>query len=136
MTTGRHRRPAHPPGEAPGPEAARAPGSPTWALRLTVLLFAGSGCAALVYEIVWFQLLELVVGSSAISLGILLADGSFAMVLVQKKELDRSEIGASLLLCIGVAATIATTSVSRLTPSAQVLARSARGRIAPTTAPR
>ena len=33
----------------------------------------GSGCAALVYEIVWFQLLELVIGSSAISLGLLLA---------------------------------------------------------------
>src|ERR671922_88279 len=36
------------------------------------LLFVGSGCAALVYEIVWFQLLELVIGSSSISLGILL----------------------------------------------------------------
>ena len=37
------------------------------------LLFAGSGCAALVYEIVWFQLLELYVGSSAVSIGVLLA---------------------------------------------------------------
>src|ERR1700704_4764162 len=36
------------------------------------LLFVGSGCAALIYEIVWFQLLQLVIGSSAISLGILL----------------------------------------------------------------
>src|SRR5262252_1358023 len=36
------------------------------------LLFIGSGCAALVYEIVWFQLLEMVIGSSAVSLGILL----------------------------------------------------------------
>ena len=36
-------------------------------------LFAVSGCAALIYEIVWFQLLELVIGSSAISLGTLLA---------------------------------------------------------------
>ncbi len=35
-------------------------------------LFAGSGCAALIYEIVWFQLLELVVGSTAVSLGVLL----------------------------------------------------------------
>src|SRR5262245_28165524 len=33
----------------------------------------GSGCAALIYEIVWFQLLQLVIGSSAISLGLLLA---------------------------------------------------------------
>ena len=40
---------------------------------LLVLLFVGSGCAALVYEIVWFQLLSLIVGSSAISLGVLLA---------------------------------------------------------------
>src|SRR5437870_10730813 len=36
------------------------------------VLFIGSGCAALIYEIVWFQLLQLVIGSSAISLGILL----------------------------------------------------------------
>ncbi len=37
------------------------------------LLFVGSGAAALVYEIVWFQLLELSIGSSAISIGVLLA---------------------------------------------------------------
>src|SRR5262245_38421784 len=39
---------------------------------LLVVLFIGSGCAALIYEIVWFQLLELVIGSSALSLGVLL----------------------------------------------------------------
>ena len=38
-----------------------------------LLLFAGSGCSALIYEIVWYQLLQLVIGSSAISLGVLLA---------------------------------------------------------------
>ncbi|MBV9505039.1 MAG: SAM-dependent methyltransferase [Acidobacteriia bacterium] len=38
-----------------------------------LLLFAASGCAALIYEIVWFQMLQLVIGSSAISLGLLLA---------------------------------------------------------------
>src|SRR6186997_2561533 len=37
-----------------------------------IVLFIGSGCAALIYEIVWFQLLQLVIGSSSISLGILL----------------------------------------------------------------
>src|SRR6185369_793207 len=37
-----------------------------------ILLFVGSGCAALIYEIVWFQLLQLVIGSSAESLGALL----------------------------------------------------------------
>src|SRR5690348_9100692 len=41
-------------------------------LPFLVLLFVGSGCAALIYEIVWFQMLELVIGSSAISLGVLL----------------------------------------------------------------
>ncbi len=38
-----------------------------------LFLLAGSGCAALIYEIVWFQLLQLVIGSSAVSLGLLLA---------------------------------------------------------------
>ena len=38
-----------------------------------VLLFAFSGCAALIHEIVWFQLLQLVIGSSGVSLGLLLA---------------------------------------------------------------
>ena len=35
-------------------------------------LFIGSGCAALIYEIVWFQLLQLVIGSSAVSIAVLL----------------------------------------------------------------
>ena len=37
------------------------------------LLFVGSGCAALIYEVVWFQLLQLVIGATAVSLGVLLA---------------------------------------------------------------
>src|ERR1700731_1159285 len=41
-------------------------------LPLLVVLFAGSGCAALIYEIVWLQLLQLVIGSTAVSLGVLL----------------------------------------------------------------
>ena len=36
------------------------------------LFFVGSGAAALMYEIVWFQLLELSIGSSAVSIGVLL----------------------------------------------------------------
>jgi spermidine synthase len=47
-------------------------GGSTWALPVLLLLFVGSGCSALVYEIVWFQLLQLVIGSSAISIGVLL----------------------------------------------------------------
>jgi len=41
-------------------------------LPLLLVLFVGSGCAALIYEIVWLQLLQLVIGSSAVSLGVLL----------------------------------------------------------------
>jgi spermidine synthase len=47
------------------PEPAAAP--------VILLLSVGSGVAALIYEIVWFQLLELVIGSTAVSLGVLLA---------------------------------------------------------------
>ena len=42
-------------------------------LTALLLLFVGSGCAALIYEVIWFQLLQLVIGATAVSLGILLA---------------------------------------------------------------
>jgi spermidine synthase len=54
------------PGPAASPEAAQR-----W-LPALLLLFIGSGCAALIYEVVWFQLLQLNIGSSAVSLGVLL----------------------------------------------------------------
>src|SRR6476659_9916163 len=41
-------------------------------LPALLLLFVGSGCAALIYEVVWFQLLELVIVSSAVSMAVLL----------------------------------------------------------------
>src|SRR4026208_566875 len=41
-------------------------------LPALLLLFVGRGWAALIYEIVWFQLLQLVIGSSAVSMGVLL----------------------------------------------------------------
>src|SRR5690348_15611225 len=41
-------------------------------LAVLLLLFVGSGCAALIYEVVWFQLLQLTIGSSAVSMGVLL----------------------------------------------------------------
>jgi spermidine synthase len=52
---------------------SEAPETSSWIFLLLLILLAGSGCAALIYEIVWFQLLELVIGSSAISLALLLA---------------------------------------------------------------
>jgi spermidine synthase len=45
---------------------------PTKVFPLLFLLFMISGAAALIYEVVWFQMLQLVLGSSAISIGVLL----------------------------------------------------------------
>ena len=56
--------------ETAGP-AASPDGAQRW-LPALLLLFVGSGCAALIYEVVWFQLLQLSIGSSAVSLGVLL----------------------------------------------------------------
>ena len=56
---------------APFPAAEATPALRPY-LPLLLLLFVGSGCAALIYEVVWLQLLQLVIGSSAISLGVLL----------------------------------------------------------------
>src|SRR5208337_1055012 len=49
-----------------GPDASRF-------LPLLLLLFAGSGCSALIYEIVWYQMLQLAIGSTTVSLAFLLA---------------------------------------------------------------
>jgi spermidine synthase len=59
-----------------GPAAGSdARGAVAGRLTLVVLpiAFAASGCAALIYEVVWFQLLSLRLGASATSLGVLLA---------------------------------------------------------------
>ncbi len=50
-----------------GDESARRKLTP-----FVLLLFVGSGFAALIYEVVWLQLLQFVIGSSAVSLGVLL----------------------------------------------------------------
>jgi spermidine synthase len=41
-------------------------------LGILLAAFAASGCAALIYEIVWFQMLQMVIGSTAVSLAVLL----------------------------------------------------------------
>ena len=78
-------------------------------LPALLLLFVGSGCAALIYEIVWFQLLQLVIGSSAISLGALLGTfmggmclGSFALSSVVSARRHPLRVYACLELGIGV----------------------------------
>jgi len=42
-------------------------------LPILLVLFFGSGCAALIYEVVWYQMLQLAIGSTTISMGFLLA---------------------------------------------------------------
>lgn len=42
-------------------------------MRALGLLFFASGCAALIYEMVWFYLVQLVVGASSISVAVLLS---------------------------------------------------------------
>jgi len=54
------------------PTPPAGPTAPRRFLPVLLLLFVGSGCAALIYEVVWLQLLQLVIGSSAVSLGVLL----------------------------------------------------------------
>ena len=51
----------------PSAQAARRRSLPA-----LLLLFVGSGCAAMIYEVVWLQLLQLIIGSTAASLGVLL----------------------------------------------------------------
>src|SRR5262245_61539331 len=84
------------------------PGRPVY-LPLLLLLLAGSGCAALIYEIVWFQLLQLVIGSSGVSLGLLLAAymsglcaGSVLFPRLVRRQLHPLKVYAVLELGIGV----------------------------------
>jgi spermidine synthase len=48
------------------------PRSSQRALWLVAVLFFASGCAALIYEVVWLQLLQLTIGASAVSIAVLL----------------------------------------------------------------
>ena len=78
-------------------------------LPFLLLLFLGSGCAALIYEVVWFQLLELVIGSSTVSLGILLGTfmggmclGSLLFPYVVPRDIHPLRLYAFMELGIGV----------------------------------
>ncbi|MGA2264367.1 MAG: hypothetical protein ABSH28_23405, partial [Acidobacteriota bacterium] len=74
-----------------------------------LVLFVGSGCAALIYEIVWLQLLQLVIGSSGISLGVLLGTfmggmclGSFVLPRLISEKVHPLRVYAFLELGIGI----------------------------------
>jgi spermidine synthase len=78
-------------------------------LPVLLLLFVGSGCSALIYEIVWFQLLQLVIGSSAVSLGVLLGTfmggmclGSLLLPRLISSQRHPLQVYAALELVIGL----------------------------------
>ena len=82
-------------------------------LPVLLLLFVGSGCAALIYEIVWLQLLQLAVGSSAVSLGVLLGTymggmclGSLLLPKIVAKTQHPLRVYAKLELGIGIFAIV------------------------------
>lgn len=82
---------------------------PKHSIALLIVLLAGSGCAALIYEIVWFQLLQLVVGSSAVSLAVVLGTfmggmclGSLALPRIVSDRLHPLKVYALLELGIGI----------------------------------
>src|SRR5436189_1827361 len=78
-------------------------------LPLVLLLFVGSGCAALIYEVVWLQLLQLVIGSTAVSVGVLL--GTFmggmcagSLLLPRLVSVRRHPLRVYALLELGIGA--------------------------------
>ncbi|HEV8411446.1 MAG TPA: fused MFS/spermidine synthase [Gemmatimonadaceae bacterium] len=78
-------------------------------LPLLLVLFVGSGCAALIYEIVWFEMLQLSVGSSAVSLGVLLGTfmagmciGSLMLSRLISRDHHPLKVYAALELGVGV----------------------------------
>jgi len=90
------------------PPAEPQPGASRGRLPVLLLLFVGSGCAALIYEIVWFQLLRLAIGSTTVSLGVLLASfmggmclGSVALPYVVSTKWHPLQVYALLELGIG-----------------------------------
>src|SRR6478752_3147848 len=83
--------------------------APRRLLPLLLALFVGSGCSALIYEIVWFQLLQFVIGSSAVSLGVLLGTfmggmclGSLALPRLVSARRHPLRVYALLELGIGI----------------------------------
>jgi len=97
-------------------------------LPALLLLFVGSGCAALIYEIVWFQLLQLVIGATAVSLGVLLATfmggmcaGSLLLARFVAQNRHPLRIYAQLELGIGIFGLLILFAVPLLGRSAIVL---------------
>jgi len=93
-------------------------------LPVLLFLFAGSGCSALIYEVAWYQVLQLALGSTAVSLGILLATfmgglciGSIWLPRLRLGNVSPLRVYAALELGIaifGVAVTMAMPLVAKI----------------------
>src|ERR1700728_1034218 len=101
-----------------------APQSVARCLPVLLILFAGSGCSALIYEVAWYQVLQLALGSTAVSLGVLLATfmgglciGSIALPRLKLTEKKPLRIYAAIELGIatfGIVVTLAMPLVARV----------------------
>jgi spermidine synthase len=93
-------------------------------LPALLILFAGSGCSALIYEVAWYQVLQLALGSTAVSLGILLATfmgglciGSLVLPRLKLNEHHPLKVYAALefgIAVFGMGVTMAMPLVSRV----------------------
>jgi spermidine synthase len=93
-------------------------------LPVLLFLFAGSGCSALIYEVAWYQVLQLALGSTAVSLGILLATfmgglciGSIALPRLDLRKHHPLKVYAALefgIAVFGIAVTIAMPLISHV----------------------
>src|SRR5215470_7311111 len=108
-------------------EGASASPAPAKFYPVVLGFFVGSGFAALVYEIVWFQLLELVIGSTAASLAVLLGTfmggmclGSLAFARIIPASLHPLKVYAAIEIGIGL---IAVLVLYLLPPAAELYAR-------------
>ena len=85
------------------------PASSRRQLPALLVLFVGSGCAAMIYEVVWLQLLQLVIGSTAVSLGVLLGTfmggmGAGGLLLPRLVSPRRNPLRVYALLELGIGA--------------------------------
>ena len=103
----------------PAIEPTRDPRARTTGVLL--VLFLGSGCAALIYELVWFHVLRLVIGSSSISIAALLVSfmggmglGSVALPRLVPRSWHPLKVYAGLELSIGVIGLILLVALPRV----------------------
>ena len=90
-------------------------------LPILLFLFLGSGCAALIYELVWFHYLRLVVGSTSISIAALLVSfmggmglGSVALPRLVPRSWHPLRVYSGLELSIGVIGLILLVALPRI----------------------